>query len=74
MLTNENANGNGSLISLHANASLGKSLGGSLGINLYKKNVKIKGVMSPWVDPFYGTTLVIIFDKKQLVSQNQFVE
>jgi hypothetical protein len=68
MLTNENANGNGSLIFLHANASLAKSLGGSLGTNLYKKKVKIEGVTSSWVDPFYGTTPVIIFDKKQLVS------
>jgi hypothetical protein len=68
MSTNENANGNGSLIYLHANVSLCRSLGGNLGTNLCKlKKVKIEGAMSSWVDPLYDTPPIIIFDKKQHV-------
>jgi hypothetical protein len=45
--------------------------GGSLGTNPYKlKKVKIKGAMSSWVNPLYGTPHVIIFDKKQPISRN----
>ncbi len=75
MSTNENANVNGSLICLHANVSLCRSLGGNLGTNLYKlKKVKIEGTMSSWVDPLYDTPPIIIFDKKQHVFWNQFIE
>jgi hypothetical protein len=72
MSISENENGNGSLISLHANVSLCGSLGGgSLSTNPYKlKKVKIKGTMSSWVDTLYDTPLVIIFDKKQPFSRN----
>jgi hypothetical protein len=72
MSTSENVNGNGSLISFHANASLCGSLGGgSSSTNPYKlKKVKIKGAMSSWVDILYDTPLVIIFDKKQPLSRN----
>jgi hypothetical protein len=75
MSTNEIANRDGSLISLHANASLGKSLGGNLGTNPCKlKKVKIEGVVSSWVDPLYSTPPVIKFDKKLPVFRNQFIE
>jgi hypothetical protein len=72
----ENANGNGSLISFHANVSLYGSLGGnSLSTNLCKlKRVKIERVVFSWIDPLYGTPPIIMFDKKKLVSWNQYVE
>ncbi len=71
MSISKNANGNGSLISFHANVSLCGSLGGNnLSTNLCKlKRVKIEGAMSYWIDPLYGTPPIIMFDKKQLVEQ-----
>jgi hypothetical protein len=71
MSISKNANGNCSLISFHANVSLCGSLGGNnLNTNLCKlKSVKIKGAMSSWINPLYGTPPIIMFDKKQLVEQ-----
>jgi hypothetical protein len=42
------------------------SVDASLGTTNSKKHVKIKNVISSWVDPLYGTLLDIIFDKKTI--------
>jgi hypothetical protein len=50
------------------------SLDSSLGIAGHHTKVKIKGVVSCYIGPLYGTIPKIIFDKKTKFSRKNFLE